>query len=85
MIDIDKLTPRQFVAGLMRGDRATLQQGYTPEAASLVVARNRNLNEHELAILNAYAQGFADGLVESADLTNPAARESEAHIGRSAT
>lgn len=78
MYDIDKLTPRQLVAGLMRGNAANFQLGYGPEAATHAAQRRFDLDSVEFDRLLAYAQGWADGAVEHPEPMNLAHRESEA-------
>jgi len=63
-MDLNKMTPRQLTAGLMRGDALEMKMGYSPEAAAGAAARRFEMSEQEHAELLAYAQGFADGLVE---------------------
>lgn len=61
---IETMTTREFVAGLMRGDRATLKSGYTAESAAIAVAETKGLDrEHQIYDdLLAYANGFARGM-----------------------
>lgn len=77
-MDINKLTPRQLVAGLMRGNADEFKMGYSPEAATHAVAGRFNLSPLEFNKLLSYAEGFADGLVEDGSNSNMPARKSEA-------
>ena len=65
-MDLNKMTPRQLTAGLMRGNRIEMKMGYSPEAAASAAARRAGWDNDspEFKELLAYAQGFADGLVE---------------------
>jgi hypothetical protein len=60
--DLDKLSPREMVAGLMRGNRDELRLGYTWLAAAQVTADRKGLDNDQRAQLRAYGEGFAEGM-----------------------
>lgn len=60
MQNIDTMHPREIVRGLMRGNRAELKLGYSPANAARAALDIRPGVEFEQ--LNAYAQGFSDGM-----------------------
>jgi hypothetical protein len=77
-MDIDTLTPRQLVCGLMRGDASDLKLGYSADAAVHTVAQmgsfskdREPLTQTELDELQAFAEGFAIGINENTALLNP--------------
>lgn len=63
-MDLDRMTPREVVAGLMRGNREEQKLGYSAEAAVAMAATVKDLDHNVLVELVAYAEGFADGLPE---------------------
>lgn len=64
MSGIDELTQRELLRGLMRGDPATFQQGYSAENAVLAVQERFHLDDSDAQRLRTYAHGFEDGLKE---------------------
>lgn len=70
-VDIDSMTPREMTAGLMRGDRVDMKRGYSAESAALVAADFKGLSVDEKDRLLAFAYGFADGIAESIERTDP--------------
>jgi hypothetical protein len=86
MHDINTMTNRQLVAGLMRGSLKDFQQGYGPESAVLTVEDMRErddrlMGEVDRNELLAYAQGFYDGLDEdSSNVMLSGARHSDATV-----
>lgn len=62
MSNLRERSPRDLGRGLMRGERRTLKLGYTSGNATDAVRRTHNLSESEAAILEAYLQGFSDGM-----------------------
>lgn len=64
MSGIDELTQRELLRGLMRGDPATFQAGYSAENAVLAVQERFDLHDADAKRLRTYAHGFADGLKE---------------------
>jgi hypothetical protein len=71
MIDINKMTPREFCAGLMRGDRTDMKAGYSYQSAALVAAERNNLDEDDVRKLLRYALGFAEGMVHAMHRSDP--------------
>lgn len=62
-MNIDTLTPRELVAGLMRGYRPELRLGYSPANAALAAKRlHPGLDPDEL---RGYSEGYSDGMQRS--------------------
>jgi transcriptional accessory protein Tex/SPT6 len=80
-MDLDQMTPRQIVAGLMRGDADSKKLGYTPENAVQAVVNLKGLDPAGASgDLLAYAEGFVDGLVEDPENIYMPYRRSDAEI-----
>ena len=72
MKDITEMTARELLVGLMRGDRATLKQGYGPKAATLAVCDLQNIarpSPIEERLL-AFAEGYAFAANDEGVLSN---------------
>lgn len=73
--DIDNLSDRELVMGLMRGDALEMKRGYSAAAAVETVRRLRYNDEHpdvdfNRAELLAFAEGFAHGCHEDHERLN---------------
>jgi len=71
-MDFEQMTPREIVAGLMRGNREEQKLGYSAGSAVITAVRLKHLDDDDAADLLNYAEGFAAGLVESTERTMPA-------------
>lgn len=69
--DIDKMTPRELSAGLMRGNRIDMQTGYSPRSAALTAAERNNLSEQRARELLDWSLGFHDGLYDAMHRDDP--------------
>jgi hypothetical protein len=73
MDDLTTMDPRELVRGLMRGNARELKQGYDSSAAiGAVIDVGLGLSTEETRKLEAYAEGFADGMAEDSSRTQPA-------------
>lgn len=64
--DIRTMHPRELLRGLMRGNKAKLQLGYSWDNAVLATAGRRDVTGEDHNKLRAYAQGFRDGMLDDA-------------------
>lgn len=67
---LENMSDREFAIALMRGDRASLQKGYSPEAAALSVTSLRDLSESEHNDVLAFCTGWLIGTTENQDRIN---------------
>ncbi len=66
MTDFATMDPREFVRGLMHGNRDDLKLGYTAENAVLAVCEMQGITDpNARGELLDYAQGFAHGMVDA--------------------
>lgn len=82
--DLDGISARELVRGLMRGNRPTMRLGYSPANAVAAVRRMRPgaALERREDELRGYSQGFSDGMQWSEPmvvLSDPANAENEAY------
>jgi hypothetical protein len=58
---------RELGRGLMRGDRVELKLGYTAANATIAARDLHRLSESEVALLEAYLDGFSAGMRREPD------------------
>ena len=69
-VDLQAMTAREVVAGLMRGHAPDFKLGYGPGAATMAAARVKGIEQDsaEYGALLVYAHGFLKGMVLGKDL-----------------
>lgn len=77
-MNIEDMTDRELVAGLMRGDRPSMKQGYSARSAVLTVKSLRYPGIESAGkwmeaepTLQAFADGFALGMAEDREAIQP--------------
>lgn len=59
-MNIEEMTDRELIRGLMRGNRRELKLGYSPANAEIAVMNRRPTADRDE--LRGYSQGFSDGM-----------------------